>query len=78
MTVRRRGGARRPALRHVPTLALLRVRSRLTRSGAADRGDVPGWVMVTLMTAMLVAALLVFTQPLLEGLFEDAVKQVEP
>ncbi|WP_353848718.1 hypothetical protein [Cellulomonas sp.] len=62
----------------MPTLALLRVRSRLTRSGAADRGDVPGWVMVTLMTAMLVAALLVFTQPLLEGLFEDAVKQVEP
>jgi len=78
MTVRRRGGARRPALRHLPTRALLGVRSRLARSGAAGRGDVPGWVMVTLMTAMLVAALLVFAQPLLEGLFVDAVEQVQP
>jgi hypothetical protein len=31
-----------------------------------DRGDVPGWVMVTVMTAILVVAIL--------GVFEPAIK----
>ena len=30
-----------------------------TRRNGGDRGDVPGWVMVTLMSAILVVAILV-------------------
>jgi hypothetical protein len=39
----------------------LRVRSR------DDRGDVPGWVMVTVMTAILVVAIL--------GIFEPQIRK---
>lgn len=41
-----------------------------------DRGDVPGWVMLTLMSAVLVAGLLLIAQPALEGLFNEAIARV--
>ena len=41
-----------------------------------ERGDVPGWVMVTLMSAVLVAALLALAGPALEGLFNQAMDKV--
>ncbi|RKQ36695.1 hypothetical protein [Kocuria tytonis] len=41
-----------------------------------DRGDVPGWVMLTLMSAVLVAGLLLIARPALEGLFQDAINRV--
>lgn len=41
-----------------------------------DRGDVPGWVMITLMTAILVAGLLAIAGPALNGLFEEAIARV--
>lgn len=41
-----------------------------------DRGDVPGWVMITLMTAVLVAGLLALAGPALNGLFEEAIARV--
>lgn len=41
-----------------------------------DRGDVPGWVMVTLMTAGLVLTLWAVAGPRLEGVFNDAIDQV--
>lgn len=41
-----------------------------------ERGDVPGWVMITLMSAVLVAGLLAIAQPALQGLFNDAINQV--
>jgi hypothetical protein len=44
--------------------------------GARDRGDVPGWVLVTLMTAGLVVALWATAGPRLEGVFNDAMDQV--
>ncbi len=49
-------------------------------SGTEDpeRGDVPGWVMITLMSAVLVAALLAIAGPALEGLFNQAIDQVSP
>ena len=56
-------------------LALSRLRTRLS-SGEPDRGDVPGWVMLTLMSAVLVAGLLLIAQPALEGLFRDAMGRV--
>ena len=43
-----------------------------------ERGDVPGWVMITLMSAILVAGLLVVVQPALERLFDSAMEQVQP
>ena len=46
------------------------------RAAGRDRGDVPGWVLVTLMTAALVVALLTLARPLLEGMFRGAVEDV--
>ena len=42
----------------------------------SERGDVPGWVMITLMSAVLVAALLALAGPALEGLFNQAMDKV--
>ena len=44
------------------------------RAAGRDRGDVPGWVLVTLMTAALVVALLTLARPLLENMFRGAVE----
>ncbi|WP_189350381.1 hypothetical protein [Zhihengliuella salsuginis] len=41
-----------------------------------ERGDVPGWVMITLMSAVLVAALLAVAGPRLSDLFEQAINRV--
>ena len=37
-----------------------------------DRGDVPGWVLVTLMTAGIVTALWIVAEPKLSSLLSDA------
>jgi hypothetical protein len=41
-----------------------------------DRGDVPGWVLVTLMTAGLVLTLWAAAGPRLEQIFNDAMDSV--
>ncbi|GAA1117982.1 hypothetical protein [Citricoccus alkalitolerans] len=41
-----------------------------------ERGDVPGWVMITLMSAVLVAGLLAIAGPALTDLFNQAISQV--
>lgn len=41
-----------------------------------ETGDVPGWVLVTLMTAGLVVAIWAFAGPALVGLFEQAIRSV--
>ena len=57
---------------HLSTyLAVLR--RRLIRE---DRGDVPGWVMVTLMTAGLVFAIWLIAGPALTSVFEAAITRV--
>lgn len=45
------------------------------RAGS-ERGDVPGWVMITLMSAVLVMGLLAVAAPALEGLFQQAISKV--
>ena len=66
----------------LPTLPSLRRRRRslvaALRAWAAEpeRGDVPGWVLITIMTAGLVAALWLVAEPLLTGLFTSAVSSV--
>ncbi len=37
-----------------------------------ERGDVPGWVLVTMMSAILVAAILVVAQEALINMFNNA------
>lgn len=49
---------------------------RLRLLGPDDRGDVPGWVMVTVMTAALVAALYAVAGPALTGMLTDALDGV--
>ncbi|WP_404438614.1 hypothetical protein LG322_05115 [Microbacterium aerolatum] len=41
-----------------------------------DTGDVPGWVLVTLMTAGLVVVIWAVAGPALTGLFEQAISRV--
>jgi hypothetical protein len=41
-----------------------------------DRGDVPGWVLITLMTAGLVVAVWALAGPALADLFEQAIARV--
>lgn len=56
-----------------------RIVARLTHlwyAGRRDRGDVPGWVLITVMTAGLVSALWVFAGPALVDLFKNALGNV--
>ena len=41
-----------------------------------ERGDVPGWVMITLMSATLVAFILVMAQEYLGEMFKAAMAKV--
>jgi len=43
-----------------------------------ERGDVPGWVMITMMSAILVAAILAIAQPALIKMFNDAIAVIRP
>ncbi|GLB66885.1 hypothetical protein AHIS1636_13240 [Arthrobacter mangrovi] len=55
--------------------AAIRLRTTFTDDDP-ERGDVPGWVMITLMSAVLVAGILAIAKPALEGLFNDAMGRV--
>jgi len=41
-----------------------------------ERGDVPGWVLITLMTAGLVLIIWGLAGPALSGVFEQAISRV--
>ncbi|WP_285595799.1 hypothetical protein [Kineosporia sp. NBRC 101731] len=56
--------------------AFVMTRMYLVRGRGGDRGDVPGWVLVTLMTAGLVVALWGAAGPRLVQVFNDAVDNV--
>jgi hypothetical protein len=53
--------------------ALLNVRLFLRSD---ETGDVPGWVMVTVMTAALVTALLAIAAPKLTSAFTNAISSI--
>jgi hypothetical protein len=51
-------------------------RDQTVHGDRSERGDVPGWVMITLMSAVLVAALLALAGPALEAMFNQAMDTV--
>lgn len=55
---------------------MARVDGLAVRLRNEERGDVPGWVMITLMSAVLVAALLAIAGPRLTELFNQAINRV--
>lgn len=63
---------------HTPTLEpVLRLLAALTTPRHDERGDVPGWVMVTVMTIGLAIAIFTFAEEPLKGLLSAAFNQVK-
>lgn len=60
------------------TLALLLLSSLVARVRDArdERGDVPGWVMVTVMSAILVVAILGIFEPQIKSAITTAIDSV--
>jgi hypothetical protein len=50
--------------------------SERRRERERERGDVPGWVLITVMTAGLVAGLWAIAGPALEGMLRQALDSV--
>lgn len=48
----------------------------LDRLARDERGDVPGWVLITLMTAGLVIVIWALAGPALSGVFQQAIDRV--
>ncbi|UGS28409.1 hypothetical protein K8F61_01645 [Microbacterium resistens] len=48
----------------------------LSHDDDPERGDVPGWVLITLMTAGLVVLIWAVAGPALTSLFEQAIGKV--
>lgn len=49
---------------------------RISRRFSDETGDVPGWVLITLMTAGLVVIIWGLAGPALSGVFEQAIARV--
>lgn len=56
--------------------AVRSLRGRRPDCVARDRGDVPGWVMVTVMTAILVVAILGVFEPQIKAAIGSALDSV--
>lgn len=56
--------------------ALLRRCTRFAPALHSDRGDVPGWVLITMMTAGLVVAIWALAAPALGTVFDQAISRV--
>jgi hypothetical protein len=53
-------------------------RNQRLRRTDRERGDVPGWVLITIMTAGLVAVLWQFAEPYLRDILQRALDAVAP
>jgi hypothetical protein len=63
------------AQRRTQVISLL---TRLETQFRGDRGDVPGWVLVTLMTAGIVAVIWGLAQDQLTQILQEALENVQP
>ncbi len=52
------------------------IRPDFSGADPRERGDVPGWVLITLMTAGLVVVIWAMAGPALTGVFTDAIDRV--
>lgn len=59
-------------------MILQRIRMRIGQLAEEERGDVPGWVLVTIMTAGIVAVLWPFAENYLKQILESALSAVAP
>jgi len=55
---------------------VLMLKKRMAGLLADDRGDVPGWVLITLMTAGLVILIWALAGPALSEIFQNAIAKV--
>ena len=60
----------------VASVADRRLGSRSVAGGRRDRGDVPGWVLITVMTAGLVSAIWLLAGPALTSMFTNSLSKV--
>ncbi|KFC52942.1 hypothetical protein GY12_14615 [Micrococcus luteus] len=63
-------------LHHHAITVLAALHALIHDASATSAATSPGWVMITLMSAVLVAGLLALALPALEGLFNQAISQV--
>ncbi|WP_181310273.1 hypothetical protein [Nocardioides campestrisoli] len=59
-----------------PVRLLVRIQTRLATRATEERGDVPGWVLITVMTAGLVGGLLKIAGPELGEILKKALNSV--
>ena len=52
-----------------------RLRAWPARHGRSERGDVPGWVMITVMTIMIASAILVIFQDRVTSFLNQTLNQ---
>jgi hypothetical protein len=55
---------------------MAKVRRKLELLVRGDEGDVPGWVLITLMTAGLVIVIWGLAGPALSSIFQNAISKV--
>ncbi len=60
----------------VPARMSVAVSARFPRAADRERGDVPGWVLVTLMSALIVVGLIATLQTQLGNAFTRALDSV--
>jgi hypothetical protein len=60
-----------------PLALFVAVQTRIATSGDRERGDVPGWVLITLMTAGLVTVLWAVAGPKLQDILSGALDSVK-
>ena len=67
----------RTLVRSLPLLLLVLVQGRVADlRSSRERGDVPGWVLITLMTAGIVTVLWAFAGPRLLAILTNALDSV--
>jgi len=62
-------------MNHLTTTAK-NIKSKVSSLLQEDRGDVPGWVLITLMTAALVVVIWTIAAPALSQVFDQAMSKV--
>jgi hypothetical protein len=63
-------------IRNVLARAAAHLRALAKDAYDDERGDVPGWVLITLMTAGLVVVIWALAGPALSDLFQQAIERV--